>query len=42
LQVDFHVLDLPAQGRLGDEQALGCGAEAAAFSDFNEVTQLPG
>ena len=36
----FQHLDLPAQGRLGDVQALGGGTEAAAVGDFNEVAQL--
>src|ERR1700759_204474 len=40
LQTRFHVLDLPAQGRLRDEQAFGDGAETAAFGDFHEVAQL--
>lgn len=39
-QLLLQFLDLPAQRRLGDVQPLGGSAEAAAFGDFHEVTQL--
>ncbi|MNC52956.1 hypothetical protein D3C75_1023320 [compost metagenome] len=42
LELRLQFLDLPAQGRLGNEQALGGGAETAAFGDFDEVSQLTG
>ncbi|MNZ67143.1 hypothetical protein D3C78_853800 [compost metagenome] len=42
LKLRLQLLDLPAQGRLGNEQALGGGAETAAFGDFDEVSQLTG
>ncbi len=42
LQVTFQFLDLPAQGRLGNEQALGGSTETAGVGDFDEITQLAG
>ena len=42
LQAAFHVLDLPAQRRLRDEQAFSRCTEAATVGDFHEVAQLTG
>ena len=36
----LHLLDLPAQGRLGHEQSFGGSTEAAGFCNFDEVAQL--
>ena len=40
LQLAFQFFDLPAQGRLGDEQALGGGAEIQLLSYGNKALQL--
>ncbi|MCY1185599.1 hypothetical protein D9M73_263940 [compost metagenome] len=39
-QLLLQLLDLPAKGRLGNVQSLGCTAETATLGDFHEVTQL--